>query len=176
MLDMQDTTKQQAVLTEVFSAYRYEATEFEAGVWINIMKAVPEARFIAFLRHHYQVSPFAPKPADATKYLDTSINPEMSFQRLVSLVASVGPWADPKIEDPILLQTIHLMGGWSSVNEYMPDVGETRLMKAFRERFDACFNTAITHVRIDGMASPEPLRHLGSSPETIRRTLPYSNN
>jgi hypothetical protein len=171
MPDTLDTTDQRVALQEVLSAYRYEVTDFEAGVWLNIIKAVPRDRFIAFLQHHYQTSPYAPKPADATKYLDTAINPDMAFQRLSLAVSSIGPWTDPKISEPILLQTIHLMGGWSAVNEQMPDVSKTHEMRAFRERFNACFNTALAQIRIERIEVPEPLKGIG----TIRsetRSLP----
>lgn len=167
-----DTSVQQAALKEVLSAARYEATEFEARVWLNIMASVPKDKFLAFLQHHYQTSPFAPKPSDATKYLDTAINPEMAFQRLTTLVASVGPWKAPDLSDPILTQTIHLMGGWASVNEQMPAVSETRLHRDFKDRFEACFNMAVGQVRIEGLLAPEPLRALCSTPVEPVAALP----
>jgi len=174
--DVIDTQDQRAALKEVLSAYRYEATQFEAEVWLNIMTSVSRDRFIAFLQHHYQTSPYAPKPSDASKYLDTSINPDMAFQRLTLAVSSVGPWADPAIVDPILRQAIHLMGGWRAVNEQMPDISETHSMRAFRDRFNACFSTAIAQVRIERIATPEPLRALGSEHAAGRRLdLPSPN-
>lgn len=168
MPEVIDNTDQRAALKEVLSAYRYEATQFEAEVWLNIISAVPRDRFIAFLQHHYQTSPYAPKPADATKYLDTAINPDMAFQRLTMAVSSVGPWAVPDV-DPILRQAIHLLGGWSAVNDQMPDVSEIHAMRGFRERFNACFNTAIAQIRIEHIESPEPLKALGSDSSAGRR-------
>ncbi len=156
-----DTSAQETVLKEVLGAYRYELTEFEAGVWLNIMRSVPRERFVAFLRHHYQTSPFAPKPSDATKHLDSSLSSERAFHRLGVAVAQIGPYADPQISDPILRQAIHLLGGWAAVNEQMPAASETHATRAFRERFDASFNMAVTQVRIDQIEQPDPLIAIG---------------
>lgn len=155
-----DTQEQRTVLKEVMGAYRYEVTEFEAGVWLNIIDAVPKDRFIGFLRFHFQSSPFAPKPSDASKFLDPSINPDAAFQTLASAVSRVGPYEDPCIADPVLRQAVHLLGGWAVVNEQMPAPSEKYEMRAFRERFNTCFTSAIGQVRIEGVAEPEPLKTL----------------
>jgi hypothetical protein len=150
-------------LGNVMSARRYEMTEFEADAWMAIIQVVPEERFVAFLKHHYTPSPFAPQPSDATKHLDLAINPEVAFIKLAALVASVGPYSVPKDLDPILLATIQALGGWVAVNEHLPDMNQAQAVKAYRTRFDACFNTAVTQVRIEGLRSIDPLKAIGST-------------
>ena len=78
-------------LVEVMASYRYEMTPFEAKAWHSIIDAVAPERFLAFLTHHYQSSPFAPKPSDASKALDVSTDPAVGFSRLERLVIDIGP-------------------------------------------------------------------------------------
>lgn len=155
--------EQLQALEDVMSARRYEMTTFEADAWMRIIQAVPRANFLAFLSHHYATSPYAPQPSDATKHLDLSINPDVAFNRLAALVGSVGPYSVPQLDDPILVTAIQLLGGWSAVNEQLPDVSQTHAMRAYRERFDACFNTAITKVRIEGAKPSGGLKAIGST-------------
>ena len=160
---MAEFSEQLQALTDVMSARRYEMTTFEADAWMRVIKAVPRANFLAFMSHHYATSPYAPQPSDATKHLDLSINPDVAFNRLAALVGSVGPYSAPQLEDPILVTAIQLLGGWSAVNEQLPDVSQSHAMRAYRERFDACFNTAITKVRIEGVRPSDGLKAIGST-------------
>ncbi|CAN0083488.1 unnamed protein product, partial [Phaeothamnion confervicola] len=132
------------------SAHRYEMTEFEADAWMRVIEKVPASRFLAFLSHHFAVSPYAPKVSDATKHLDLTVNPDIAFNRLVALVAAIGPYATPPLDDAILVATVHNLGGWVTVNEQLPDPREAFAVRAYRERFIACFNAAISQVRIEG--------------------------
>lgn len=156
-----DFADQLKALGDVMSARRYEMTDFEADAWLRVIKAVPRQRFLNFLSYHFASSPFAPQVSDATKHLDLAANPDVSFNRLAALVASVGPYAVPQIEDPVLVATIQNLGGWATVNEQLPDPSQPLATKAYRERFNACFNAAITQVRIDGQMPSEPLRAIG---------------
>ena len=160
---MAEFGQQLQALTDVMSARRYEMTQFEADAWMRVIKAVPAERFLSFLSHHYATSPFAPQPSDATKHLDLAINPDVAFTRLGALVASVGPYALPPVDDPILVTAIQMLGGWTAVNEQMPDVTQTHAMRAYRERFDAAFNTAITKVRIEGLKPADGLKAIGAT-------------
>lgn len=148
-------------LQQVMSAKRYEVTPFEADIWNGIIDSVSEARFMAFLKHHYLTSPFAPQPSDATKFLDTSANSKMALINLQALVKDLGPWREPNTSDPILIGTINLLGGWAKVNEDMPNPNSLDF-KRFSERFDACFNQSVVDVRIENRI-PVPLKCLSTS-------------
>jgi len=147
-------------LADVMSARRYEATAFEMDCWVAIIERVPERQFLAFLSHHYQTSPYAPQPSDATKFLDVAASPDAAFLILHQAVRTVGPYVVPNITEPVLVEAIHLFGGWASVNELMPAPSESFQMRSFRERFDACFNAAIAHVRINAVPLSGPLHAL----------------
>ncbi len=148
-------------LTEIMAARRYEMTPFEAAAWTKIIDAVEPSRFIAFLGHHYTTSPYAPTPADATKFLDLAVNPDVSFSRLERMVKERGPYKAPTEIDPVLHMAIELLGGWAQVNEELPDSRSTHDYKRFRERFDACFTEATVKVRINNEVPARPLLPIG---------------
>ena len=154
-------------LTDIMAARRYEMTPFEARAWTKVINAVEPRRFIAFVSHHYASSPFAPTPADATKFLDLGINPEVSFARLERLVKECGPYKAPSVPDPVLHTAIELMGGWAKVNEDLPDSRESFEYKRFRERFDASFTEATVKVRINNEAPTKPLLAIGGRAQEL---------
>jgi hypothetical protein len=145
-----DFSAQDDALSAVMSACRYEMTAFESDVWTGLIEKTPRDRFLAFLQHHYSTSAFAPKPSDASKFLDRSLDPNLALLRLMDLVKELGPYQSPPVDDPVLVSAIHLMGGWIKVNEEMPDVSMDAQMRRFKERFLTCFEQAIVQVRING--------------------------
>lgn len=149
-------------LAEIMAARRYEMTQFEATAWARIINSVDPSRFIAFLGHHYATSAYAPTPADATKFLDLGVNPDVSFGRLERLVKQYGPYRAPQALEPVLQVAIELMGGWAQVNEDLPDPKAAYEHKRFRERFDACFTEATVKVRINHEAPSRPLLPVGA--------------
>jgi hypothetical protein len=165
---MPDNSIQLSALGEVMAARRYEMTAFEADAWLSVIEAVPQERFLAFLKHHYATSPFAPTPSDATKHLDLSINPEVAFEDLRRLVRELGPYRTPVNVTPLLAHTIEALGGWVQVNAIMPDITNKQELRAFRERFDSAFGTSIVKVRIEGVKETPLLR---SIPDVQKDTL-----
>lgn len=151
-------------LTEIMAARRYEMTPFEATAWTRIINAVEPSRFIAFLGHHYTTSPYAPTPADATRFLDLGVNPDVSFGRLERLVKEYGPYRAPQGVEPVLQTAVELLGGWAQVNEDLPDPKAGFEHKRFRERFDACFTEATVKVRINLELPQRPLLPVGARP------------
>jgi hypothetical protein len=165
---MGDNNMQLKALGEVMAARRYEMTQFEADAWLSIIDAVPQDRFLAFLKHHYATSPFAPSPSDATKHLDLGINPDVTFEELRRLVSELGPYRAPVNVTPLMAHTINALGGWVQVNTVMPDVTNKQELRAFRERFDAAFGASIVKVRIEGVKEVPRLR---SIPDVQKDTL-----
>jgi hypothetical protein len=151
-------------LGDVMSARRYEMTDFEADVWLKLIDKIPAESFLAFLSHHFSTSPFAPQPADASKFLDTSLNPQTAYLELARMVREFGPYQEPPIQDPILVSAILLMGGWAKVNQDMPDLGDFSA-KAFKERFEASFSQAVVQVRIQGAMPAQALKRIGDNPQ-----------
>lgn len=150
-------------LSEVMGMYRYEMTSFEGGIWKRIMGSVPPDRFLRFLQHFVATSKgFPPKPNDATKALELTIDPDGAYARIERLVKEHGPYQEPAIADPVLVTAIVYMGGWVTLNEQMPDPSNGFALKNFRDRFDACFNQAVNAVRIAGQMPERPLLSLAS--------------
>lgn len=147
----------------VMSSARYELTEFEAEVWVGIAQSVPCDQFLAFLKHHVLTSPYAPKPSDANQHFGSGTSPAAAFEQLRRLVRENGPWNVPELHDPVLVTTIQSMGGWIAVNEQLPDVSESHAVRAYRERFDACFNAAISQVNVRKQLPTQPLIALGNN-------------
>lgn len=150
-------------LAQTLSAWRYEATEIEAAAWRQIMIATPVDRFKAYLSQHLLAgNGFPPKPSDAARALQLVVDPDAAYVQLERLVREGGPYAEPAIDDAVMVQAILLMGGWVTLNEQMPDPQNTFAVKAFRERWTACFNQAVSAVRIRGEVPTQPLLSLST--------------
>lgn len=170
------TDKQLALrsLAEVAGMYRHELTEFEMSVWLRIVEAVPLEQFMGFLRNHVASSPFAPKPSDASKAFDLAVDPDSAYVKLARMVREVGPYESPELpDDPVLVTAVLLMGGWATVNEQMPDPMNSFAVKAFRERFDACFIQAVNQVRVRGVMPSQPLLAIGDARRPQPPALEY---
>lgn len=159
-------TEQMNVLNEVMSASRYQMTDFEIELWMGIAKAVPKEQFMAFLRHHVLTSPYPPKPSDANQHFGSSKDPALAYETLRALVRENGPWNVPEQADAVMVATIQSLGGWIAVNEQLPDVRESHAVRAYRERFDACFNAAISQVSVRKQLPTKPLIALGNDQPT----------
>lgn len=158
-------------LSEVMGMYRYEASAFEGQVWQRIMCSVPAERFLRFLQQYVATSNgFPPKPNDATKALELTIDPDGAYAKLERLVKDFGPYREPEIDDPVLVTAILYMGGWVTVNEQMPDPSAGFAVKNFRDRFNASFNQATNAVRIRNELPARALLSL-STPRTAPAPL-----
>ncbi len=153
-----------AALSEVCGARRYELTPFEMKLWMAIIENAPCQAFMNFLQHHALNSNFAPTVKDANDALGLNPGSEQAWNKLIALVASVGPYNTPKEldDDHLLRATVLGLGGWVKVNETLPDVGQDFAMKTFRQRFEGAYNTAITQVKIRG-EMPAPLMSLSNN-------------
>jgi hypothetical protein len=150
-------------LAQVLGMWRYEATAMEGAAWRQIMAAAPVARFRAFLQQHVMAgSGFPPKPSEAAKALQLVVDPESAYAMLERLVRETGPYKEPQLDDPVMVQAILYMGGWVTLNEQMPDPQNGFAVKSFRERWDACFTQAVSAVRINGQLPTQPLLSLSS--------------
>jgi hypothetical protein len=159
-------------LTEVMSAYSHHMTVFEARVWKTIIDSAPPEAFLLFLQRHILSSKFRPTPSDAAVALGIggSVDPTLAYAELERAVRTVGPYKVPEINDPVLRSAINQLGGWSLVNEQMPDPSQQFLIKAFRDRFDAAYRLASVEVTIHGIA-PKPLAAIGMGDSPGRLTL-----
>lgn len=171
--DLMDSaiTDQMAALGEVMSAGRYEMTDFEVDLWIGIATSVPKAQFLAFLKHHVLSSPFPPKPSDAQRHFGVSADPAVVFEALVRLVKEFGPWRKPEGLDPVLVATIQALGGWIAVNEQLPDTSQPHAVRAYRERFDACFTASISQVNVRRQLPQQELIPLGNNPDRSQNLI-----
>lgn len=151
-------------LVKVMGTYGHHMTAFEADIWKGIIKSVPEERFKGFLSYHLASSPYKPLPHDANKALGLLPDSAMSFETLKQLVRSCGPYQVPPITDPVLITTVQLLGGWPDVNATLPDdskEGAHHAVRAFRERFDGCFNQAMRLVLVNKQLPSQPLVAIG---------------
>ena len=138
-------------------------TMFEADVWKSIIDNTPEAHFKAFLKHHVLTSKFCPTPADAAAALGLQGGDvQVAYGQLERMVQKFGPYAVPDLSDSVLISAIHHLGGWAAVVESFPSPKETFLAKAFRERFEVAFKTAVSDVCILGRI-PAPLLPIGGA-------------
>lgn len=160
-----DVAAMQHKLAEVMGMLKHEVTDFEVEIWQNIMRRTEREKFFAFLKM-YLLSPEsrygAPKPHDAAKALGFAVNPEVAYWLLDEAVRTFGPYQEPGISDPVLIQAIQIMGGWSHVNEIMPAQTDSFRVGQFKERLAAAMTVASNRVLIDG-AQPEPLKALGNA-------------
>jgi hypothetical protein len=99
-------------------------------------------------------------------------------------VERVGPWENPRFEDPAIAQAIVFMGGWVKVCEEFPQPSDRFAMQAFHQRFEAALRSAQAevarlHLRevpllgqhsINSMAIEDRLS-LGNNPQTARISL-----
>jgi hypothetical protein len=152
-----------AALTEIMGMYGHSMTGFEAQIWATIIDRVKPSAFQAFLQQHVLTSKFAPKPADAAAALALGgADSQQAYALLERYVAKCGPYASPDIADPVLVATIHQLGGWATVNEQMPSFNDTFALKAFKDRFESAFRLASHEVCIQGI-QPRPLLAIGQA-------------
>lgn len=160
-----DIDLMQAALSNVMGMLKHAVTEFEAELWLNIMRRTPRVKFENFLKT-FLMSPQsrygAPKPSDAAQALGFVTDPETAYAVLERAVSQFGPYQQPQLADPVLIQAVHNLGGWARVNEVMPSQENTFEVRAFKERFVAALNSASNQVRIEGMAV-EPLLAIGAA-------------
>lgn len=160
-----DIDQMQSDLANVMGMLKHAVTEFEAELWLNIMRVTPRAKFQNFLKT-YLMSPQsrygAPKPSDAAQALGFVADPETAYAALERAVQAYGPYQQPDLVDPVLIQAVHNLGGWARVNEIMPSAENPFDVRAFKERFVAALNSATNQVRIEGLGV-EPLLALGGA-------------
>lgn len=160
-----DVAAMQHKLAEVMGMLKHEVTAFEVEIWQNIMRRTSRESFFSFLKM-YLLSPEsrfgAPKPHDAAKALGFAVNPEVAYWIVDEAVRTFGPYQEPDISDPVLIQAIQIMGGWAHVNEIMPAQNDTFKVGQFKDRFTAAMTVASNRVLIEGVA-PEPLKALGNA-------------
>lgn len=161
----EDLDAMQAALSNVMGMLKHAVTDFEAGLWLNIMRGTPRAKFENFLTA-YLMSPQsrygAPKPSDAAQALGFVTDPETAYALLERAVGQYGPYQQPEFKDPVLIQAVHNLGGWARVNEVMPSQENSFEVRAFKERFVAALNSATNQVRIEGLGV-EPLLAIGGA-------------
>lgn len=152
-------------LTQVFGMRRYNLTQMEAEIWKRIIAQVPAEKFLAFLEHHVLHSSYAPTHHDAARFLGLADDPDVLMHRLSKLVEKYGPWQLPPATEmtPLLVRAIQHFGGWSRVNEELPDISKTFEMKAFKDRFSVSIRCAQTDLASgqDALEMPE-LKALGN--------------
>lgn len=155
-------------LTEVMGMYNHSMTGFEAQIWATVIDKVTPSAFQAFLQQHILTSKFAPKPADAAAALALGgADPQQAYALLERHVSKCGPYATPGITDPVLIATVHQLGGWAAVNEQMPSFKDTFALKAFKDRFESAFRLASHEVCIQGI-KPKALLAIGQSQESLK--------
>lgn len=171
----EDIDLMQSSLSNVMGMLKHAVTEFEAELWLNIMRTTPRVKFENFLKTYLlslQARYGAPKPNDAAQALGFVTDPETAYAALERAVSQFGPYQQPDLKDPVLVQAVHNMGGWARVNETMPSQENSFEVRAFKERFTAALNSATNQVRIEGLGV-EPLLAIGGAKPPI---LSLENN
>lgn len=134
------------VVAQMFTQSKSVLTALEAQLWtMEIARLGPDRllSFAAFWMGGDAGVQRAPKVQDFRRYLDPGhLDDGLAWERLVSLVAGVGPYADPPNEDPRLLMAIQKLGGWVQVCLSMPDGADDYKLRQYRERFKGAWNSA----------------------------------
>jgi hypothetical protein len=115
-----DDAKQfSALIGNVYSFYRQDASQFAVGVWWEAMKNYDFAAVSEALSKHC-VNPdtgqFMPKPADVVRMLQGSTKDTalQAWTKVDKAIRSVGTYATVCFDDPLIHRVISDMGGWIS--------------------------------------------------------------
>lgn len=126
---------------------RHELNELEITAWLAAIESFGTEATTKFLLNWVGSSRRAPSVSDLRKALDPSfVEEEVALEQLYRLVTSIGPYDAPQANaiGPTLCRVIENLGGWTRMNEVMPDRGDRFAWNAFSERFANAFGTART--------------------------------
>ncbi len=126
---------------------RHELNELEITAWLAAIESFGTNATKSFLLNWVGSNRRAPSVSDLRKALDPSfVEEEVALEQLYKLVTSIGPYDAPSANaiGTTLCRVIENLGGWTRVNEVMPDRGDRFAWNAFADRFATAFGTART--------------------------------
>lgn len=184
------TVKAKDVLAEVMGYYVRVMTELEVRLWMQVISEFGDQAVCNFLVNHVKTSVFAPKLADAQKALNPSgSNAVAAFEELGRVVSSIGPYLNPKFDDPAIAGAVLALGGWAKVNEQLPDPSARFDFEAYFKRFDALYQQSCASILtghgfkgellgLHNMPAPPPLLAIGSNTAAteVTKTISYPSS
>lgn len=138
-----------AVLAEVMGYYKHQTTQFEARLWEGLIDDFGDEAITHYLMEHIKRSPFTPKVNEVIEALRPGyMSDQAAMEELVRAVARFGPYAAPTFDDPALVETVHLLGGWVVVNEQAPSAEARWDFEAYMKRFAVAYRTACANLAL----------------------------
>lgn len=151
----QKLTGAMAVLAEVMGYYKHAATEFEANLWQGLVDDLGDEAVTSYLLSHIKRSPFSPKVNEVIDALRPGyMSEQAAMEELLRAVARFGPYTAPTFQDPALVETVHLLGGWVVVNEQVPSAEARWDYEAYLKRFVPAYKTACANLALRRGAAP----------------------
>lgn len=133
------------LLTDVFSAYKQDISEFQLNAfWASLKRFDYDAISYGFGRHYGSPDrgQFAPKPGDIIRLIEGSSGDRgmLAWVAVDQAVRSVGPYQSVVFDDPITQAVIRDMGGWIQLGNCTEKDFEFR-GKEFANRYRAYAET-----------------------------------
>lgn len=124
----------------------------ELVFWAKAMikHGVTPENFEKAMEHHLATSRFFPQPVEIAELVNGENSGNRAMQALKELhrqVVGIGPYHDPLIEDPVLLQTIDDFGGWKEINNRVDD------SDFFRNAFLAAYRNNQKSIPVIGLSN-----------------------
>ena|GEM_PF-3882209 len=166
------------MLAAMAGIYKYSLSDFEVMMWEGqVFTQYPDAVVMRALLAHMESGKsdanFFPRYGNIKAILE----PAGGFIDIANAVRAGSPYVPPNLQDPILVEAIHQLGGWAMVCEEMPDARERPIdFDRYAKRVDAAITAARNTVQIQGK-QPLSLVGLGQSrPQPLERSRPLQLN
>lgn len=169
-------------LAHMATHYKYLMSEFETVLWeAQVFSVYEDPQILRALKAHMESGTsdanFMPKYGAIRARLE----PVRGFQDIHQAVVSGSPYVAPSLNDPVLVEAIHQMGGWAKVCAEMPDLQAAPIdFDRYMRRFETVLVAARAKTQIQGhvppalqglgtprIAAPAAARLLLSAPEDV---------
>lgn len=162
---------------ELSAMAHHECTETEMRLWLSSIERFGDEAVVGYLTHWMgSGGGYWPSPLVCQRVLSGRCGgADEALIRVHEEVASVGPYASPAFDDPVIEEAIRLLGGWLKVCETMPEEAAAFAWKEFSKSFQAAYATADSRAargQIDVSARPllglvDASRQLGRAAQTL---------
>ncbi|CUJ50658.1 Uncharacterised protein [Achromobacter sp. 2789STDY5608633] len=150
-------------LAHMATHYKHLMSEFETVLWeAQVFSVYEDPQIVRALKAHMESGTsdanFMPKYGAIRARLE----PVRGFQDIHQAVVSGSPYVAPKLDDPVLIEAIHQMGGWTKVCAEMPDLQAAPIeFDRYMRRFETVLVAARAKTQVQGHMPPA-LQGLGT--------------
>ena len=150
------------MLASMARLYKYDLSEFESMLWeAQIFSQFPDQIVMRALLDHMELPSADAKFMPKYGAIKAKLEPVRGFGEIERAVRTGSPYVMPDLKDPVLVEAVHQMGGWTLVCAEMPDPRERPIdFDRYLRRFESALGFARNQVNVQGKL-PAPLAAIG---------------